>query len=155
MNKNIFYGVITFFIFAIDRASKMLALLYCLDSECIITPFLSFEVLFNRGVAFGLFNSTQQGAIIGVIAIQLLFLAILIKQAYNYYKRNISIIGYLLVLTGTLCNMVDRFLYRGVIDFIDLHYGDFSWPLFNIADVAIVFGVLIILIYREEYDDSF
>ena len=51
-----------------------------------------------------------------------------------------------LVIGGALGNVVDRFKYGAVADFIDIHWGDYHWPAFNLADAAISVGVVILLI---------
>jgi len=64
----------------------------------------------------------------------------------NQYKKNILIvIGLLLILGGAIGNLYDRISYGYVIDFIYLHFNEFYWPAFNVADSAISLGVLIFL----------
>jgi len=57
-------------------------------------------------------------------------------------QRSQGINGYAAVVAGALSNVFDRFWYTGVIDFIDIHYGGWHYPTFNIADVAIVCGII-------------
>ena len=60
------------------------------------------------------------------------------------YKRGESILGHVCVIAGSVANIVDRIVYHGVIDFIVVSFRHYSWPVFNIADMAIVAGVVII-----------
>ena len=62
------------------------------------------------------------------------------------------IFGEILVLAGSCSNLIDRFIYGGVVDFILLSYGDWSFPVFNCADVCIVIGIGLMLF--EQYGES-
>jgi signal peptidase II len=57
----------------------------------------------------------------------------------------------IMVLAGAISNVIDRAFYQGVIDFVHLHIGDWSWPIFNVADVAIVCGILWMI--KEQYQE--
>ena len=114
--------------------------------EKIINQFLSFELSFNRGINWGFFNSMNP-AIFAIINI--LIAAVIIGLAYyTYYcwKLKQPIIGQVLMLAGALSNYYDRMFHGGVIDFIILSWGNWSWPAFNIADSAICLGVGLILL---------
>ena len=63
-----------------------------------------------------------------------------------FNQKGKSITGFLLILSGALSNVLDRVVYHGVIDFIVVHYGNWYWPTFNIADVAIEFGAVWLII---------
>jgi signal peptidase II len=73
------------------------------------------------------------------------------SYAYHRWHDNKIIIGEVIVLAGGISNLIDRALYQGVIDFIALSWGPLSWPVFNVADVCIVFGVFLmgISVYRD------
>ena len=62
--------------------------------------------------------------------------------------KNLEKIGFIMVLGGSLGNVFDRIYYSKVPDFIDLHYNNFHWFIFNVADIFISLGV-ILLIYSE------
>ncbi len=70
---------------------------------------------------------------------------------YLRWRKGFWIGGECFVLAGSLSNIVDRIIYHGVLDFILLSFNTWSWPVFNIADMAIVFGVGIMIIqgYKE------
>lgn len=139
------YGLLGVSVFLIDRFTKMEALLFCND-RCFINQYISFEVGYNRGVTWGFFYSQST---IGFALVTALIIGItvgVIWYAWDQYKHNKSIIGESLILAGSLSNIIDRFVYGGVVDFIELSYGNWIWPSFNIADMAIVLGVLIMLV---------
>ncbi len=137
------------FIFFLDRITKYYALATCMRS-CEINRFLSFEVVFNRGISWGLLHSPSDTIFLLVtlaIAAVTFFLAF---YAYSRWANGLLIVGETLVITGSVSNLIDRALYQGVIDFILFSYNDWSWPVFNIADAAIVIGIGIMII-QETY----
>ena len=110
----------------------------------VIKDLFYFNYLENTGAAFGLFSGNRWILIIASI----LGLYAIIK--YFLLDENIKkteVIGYSLVIGGILGNLIDRIVYGHVIDFIDFRFGSYQFPLFNIADMCIVIGVAIILIW--------
>lgn len=63
----------------------------------------------------------------------------------SYALSKNKLVGLIAIIAGSLSNIVDRFIYGGVIDFIELSYNQWIWPVFNVADVAIVCGIGLIL----------
>ena len=110
-----------------------------------ITSFLSLVHFQNTGAAFSFLS--DQGGWQRYFLIAISLLAVLyIPWLINQYKKNILIvIGLLLILGGAIGNLYDRISYGYVIDFIYLHFNEFYWPAFNVADSAISLGVLMFL----------
>jgi len=110
-----------------------------------ITSFLSLVHFQNPGAAFSFLS--DQGGWQRYFLIAISLLAVLyIPWLINQYKKNILIvIGLLLILGGAIGNLYDRISYGYVIDFIYLHFAEFYWPAFNVADSAISLGVLLFL----------
>lgn len=150
MHKKIYrYSTLAFSIFIIDRITKLCALSWYGESVRTINSFLSFELVFNRGISWGMLHSTND-TIFGIISIMIaLFTAAFCVYAYRNYVKGYSVIAEVCIITGSLCNLIDRVVYHGVIDFIVVSYGNLSWPVFNIADVAIVFGVGFLIFWSE------
>jgi signal peptidase II len=138
------YWFIGITIFCIDRITKNIAL--ALFSERIYSdlPGLSYEVTFNRGIAWGMLHSYKLTKFMLVSGLQFLMLMYLIYWAYYAYKQCKPIFGHVCIIVGLLSNLIDRAFYKGVIDFIIVSFRDYSWPVFNIADMAIVIGIGII-----------
>ena len=126
--------------FFIDRMTKLGALsLYKEPFE--VNSYLSFWLTYNRGVSFSFFSSDS---LFFFIALSLFILLITLSLAAHTYKewlKNNTITGELLVLIGSFSNLLDRFFYGAVIDFILFHYKEWSFAIFNIADIGIVLGV--------------
>ncbi len=127
-----------------DRVTKLWALNNCSD-RCDINPFLACEVTFNRGISWGFFHSTNDFIFLFVSSVITLITIILAWYTYKRLNVGSSILGEVLVLAGSCSNLIDRVLYRGVVDFIVLSYNEWSWPHFNIADFCIVIGVGVML----------
>ena len=108
-----------------------------------VLPFLNFTLAFNYGAAFSFLSDAggwQRWFFVIFSLIVISFISyILIKDKDSEY------IAYSLVLGGALGNLYDRFLLGYVIDFIEFHYDNFYWPIFNIADIAISIGIILLL----------
>jgi signal peptidase II len=144
------YGILFVGIIGFDRLTKTL-ILNNLTDRCEVTPFLSFDLILNRGISWGIFHAADPRIFVFLTFIIMSITAVLVGYAYTRLKANYIIIGEVMVIAGSLSNIFDRFLYRGVIDFILISCGDWHFPLFNIADVSIVLGVLgmLIMSYKE------
>ena len=144
--NNIIYIFIFILIFAVDRFSKVyiLNLTEINDSlNLYVTAFLNFYLIWNKGIAFGLFsfdqNFTYNFITFLIIVITVIILIIAIKS--KDYK------GYLFIsiFSGSVGNLYDRFYYSAVPDFIDFHLNDFHWFIFNVADIFISLGVICLI----------
>ena len=139
------FSLVTFFI---DRISKneILSIFEENNLEKIfINPFLDLFLVFNTGISYGLLggeSSFQKWLLIIVSVSIVAFLLLWVKDSTSRLV-NISIS---FITGGALGNILDRILYGGVIDFISLHAYGYYWYIFNIADVFIVFGVILFLI---------
>ena len=147
LKKNIFYFFFTLFIFIIDRVSK-LWIISIFNSEnnleIKISSFINLNLIWNKGIAFGLFSYGEKfeynlltGLIIMIISI-VFWMTIKTKGLEKY--------GFLMILGGALGNIFDRLYYSAVPDFIDIYYKNFHWFVFNVADIFITVGVLMLII---------
>ena len=138
--------LISLFVFLLDILSKNFIQNRIIYGEQVeITSFLSLVHFQNTGAAFSFLS--DQGGWQRYFLIAISLLAVLyIPWLINQYKKNILIvIGLLLILGGAIGNLYDRISYGYVIDFIYLHFAEFYWPAFNVADSAISLGVLLFL----------
>jgi len=101
-------------------------------------------LVFNRGVTGGLFHTQNPFWFIFLSILVACIALILGVYAYRRWRDAGFVLGEVLVLSGAFSNLIDRVLYGGVIDFIALSWGDWHFPVFNIADSCIVIGVFII-----------
>ncbi len=106
--------------------------------------FLRTLLVWNRGISYGLFQQHSEAGRWFLIVFSLAAAVGLSIWAWRSGERLLSLaLG--LIAGGAIGNMIDRILYGAVLDFAHLHWGDFSWYVFNIADAAIVAGVGLLL----------
>ena len=151
-NKFFLSSFFVFFIFLIDRISKILIIKKSDElgnSEIYSSKFMNFELIWNKGIAFGLF-SFDEGLVYQTISLFIFFVIIIliyfIKRSESYEK-----FAFILILGGALGNLFDRIFYKAVPDFIDIHINDFHWFIFNIADIFISVGVLCLILVEIFY----
>ena len=109
----------------------------------IIKGCLTFTLVHNKGAAFGLLQGFSWLFILMAVVTGTFILLYL--SIYHQEDRRICW-ALVMILSGAIGNMIDRVLYGYVIDYVLVYYGDWSWPVFNFADVAINIGVGLILI---------
>jgi signal peptidase II len=133
---------------AVDQGTKALATSLVDRGERVeVLPFLAFENVRNKGVAFGLgddISAVVVGATVIVLLGLLVFLASRSRTGWPIWLPAALLIG------GALGNLADRVRDGAVIDFIDLPL----WPTFNLADVSIVVGVLLLLFEVERTESD-
>ena len=134
-------------IFLCDRFSKIYVIQLdkkFLGSEILSTKFLNISLIWNEGIAFGLFSFTDNDSYnILTILILLVILAILFMITKS---KGIEIYALSMILGGALGNVYDRIIYKKVPDFIDFHIGEFHWFIFNVSDIFITIGVILMII---------
>ena len=130
--------------FFLDRYSKTQILNNYNDRVYYINEFLNLELVWNTGVGFGLlsFDSNLYYNLISLlIFVVIIFLSIIIFKSNKYDKLIFS-----MIVGGALGNFYDRIFYYAVPDFIDLHYNNFHWFTFNVADIFISAGIIAFLV---------
>ena len=139
--------IIVLAIFSVDRLSKVY-ILKMAELEGIvniyITKYLNFYLIWNKGVAFGLFSFNESfvyNLITSIIITVTIVILIMIIKNEGFKKYSL-----LLVFGGSLGNLFDRIYYSAVPDFIDFHINDFHWFIFNCADIFITIGVICLIL---------
>jgi len=107
-------------------------------------PFLNIVLVMNPGVSFGMFGSAPQWVGWALVAFALVIVAALSIWLRGVTERLLAA-GLGLVVGGAVGNVVDRVRFGAVVDFLDLHWGDFHRPAFNVADSAITVGVVLLV----------
>ena len=150
LNKNFYLNFsLVLFIFLIDRISKLFVIhkdKLNFNSEIYSSEFLNIHLIWNEGVAFGLFSFNEDNLynlLTFFIFVVIIFIIFLIRKSDVVRKYAL-----LLVLAGALGNFFDRLIYKAVPDFIDFHVGNFHWFIFNIADIFITIGIITMIIYE-------
>ena len=135
--------IIILSIFFFDRTTKIYLLNLQeggVDIDFYIYPFLNFYLVWNTGIGFGLASMETNiyyhilTSIIAIVNIGLIFFLMRFKTISAYLIA--------LIIGGSLGNLFDRIYYYAVPDFIDLHFGNYHWFIFNVADIFITVGII-------------
>ena len=142
--ENFYFLIIILLIFVLDRYSKIEIIENFSDKTFYVNDFLNLSLTWNTGIGFGLL-SYETNLIYNLIS-GLICLVISVV-VYLALKSNIGDkIFFSIIIGGALGNFYDRIIFRAVPDFIDLHYNNFHWFTFNIADIFITLGVVLYLV---------
>ncbi len=144
LKKNIIILIIIIFSFFLDLLTKNYALNNLIINHSLsVNSFLNFTLAFNYGAAFSFLSDA--GGWQRWFFMIFSFIVIIIISYMMVYDDNSPYIAFSFVIGGALGNLNDRIIYGYVIDFIEVYYDTFYWPIFNIADVAISIGVILLL----------
>ena len=154
--KNLYlYLVIILIFFIFDRITKIYILKLAeveASVDIYITSYLNLFLIWNRGIAFGLFSI--DGSVIYnfiTVLIGLIIIAIIFMMLKN---NNIQRYFFALIAGGAFGNIYDRIVYTAVPDFIDLHFYGFHWFVFNVADIFITIGVFCLILVELFYNNK-
>ena len=138
--------ILILILFFLDRISKLFVIhqdKLNFNSEIYSSKFLNIHLIWNEGIAFGLFSFNENYLYNGLtflIFLVIIFIIFMIRKSDPLRKYAL-----LLVLGGALGNFFDRIIYKGVPDFIDFHINNFHWFIFNVADIFITIGVIFVI----------
>ena len=148
LSKNLFINsFLILIIFLLDRISKIYVInldTKFLGSEIFSSKYLNISLIWNEGIAFGLLSFDQNGLyniLTSLIILIVFFIFIMILKSSGFKKYAL-----LMILGGAFGNIFDRITYKAVPDFIDFHVGDFHWFIFNVADIFISLGVILMIL---------
>ncbi len=125
----------------VDQYTKNLALQYLTHTDVELSPFLNLILVWNSGIAFGMFASLHYSNIFFIVMSSIIVGIIFFLPLKDPENRTI----YALIIAGAIGNIIDRMHYGAVLDFIDLHIGRYHWPAFNVADSLICLGAIFLL----------
>ena len=141
--ENLYYLIIVLLIFFFDRFSKSKIISNFNENIYYINDYVNFNLIWNIGIGFGLLSSDSSlfynivTILIGLVIIFLFYIFVL--------STNVDKLIYSIIIGGALGNFYDRLTYKAVPDFIDLHYNNFHWFVFNVADIFITLGIIAML----------
>ena len=152
INKNF---LINFFIilsiFCFDRFSKIYVISFHeknYGSDLYNSKFLNISLIWNEGIAFGLFSFSDKffyHILTFFIGVVILIILIMLNKSEGLKKYSL-----LMILGGALGNFYDRVIFEAVPDFIDFHVENFHWFIFNVSDIFITTGV-VLMIFLEMF----
>ena len=140
---------IIIFIFLIDRISKLLIIGSSGTYEqygISITSFLNFNLIWNEGIAFGLFSFNEKIYYNLLTIFICLIVAVIIWLMFR--SKGFEKLSYIMIIGGSFGNVFDRVFYSAVPDFIDIHFNNFHWFIFNVADIFITIGIIFLISFE-------
>ena len=147
-NKNFYFSIsVVGLIYFLDRLTKILVIQLDknnLGSDIFSSTYLNIVLIWNKGIAFGLFSfgeSNLYNILTLIISIIVVILVIMSRKNYGFKRYAL-----LMIVGGALGNLHDRIFSKAVPDFIDLHINNFHWFIFNVSDIFITIGVILMII---------
>ena len=162
LSKNFYisFSIVTL-IYFLDRLSKIYVIQLDnnnLGSDIFNSAYLNVILIWNKGIAFGLFSFDESHlynilTLLISIIVAILIITSLKSQGFKRYS-------FLMIVGGALGNLHDRIFSNAVPDFIDFHIGNFHWFIFNVADIFITVGVISMIIFEtlsnnKQQNDSY
>ena len=143
LKKHLLDFSIVISIFLIDRVSKLLIIGSPETYEqygISITSFLNFNLIWNEGIAFGLF-SFEQKLYYNLLTIFICSITVVIIWLM-LRSKGFEKLSFIMIIGGSFGNIFDRIFYSAVPDFIDIHFYNYHWFIFNVADIFITLGII-------------
>ena len=146
-------------IFLIDRISKIYVIYLdkkFLGSEILSSKFLNINLIWNEGIAFGLFSFTEKIYYNLLTILICLIIAVLIW--FMFRSEGFEKLSYIMIIGGSFGNVFDRIFYSAVPDFIDIHFNNFHWFIFNVADIFVTLGIFCLIgieIFSKKINENY
>ena len=140
-----FFVVITIFI--LDRVTKIYVINFYdnnTGNDLLNSEYLNIRLIWNEGIAFGLFSFNQEffyNSLTFLIGAVITIIFFMIRKNTGMKKYSL-----LMILGGAIGNFYDRVFFNAVPDFIDFHIGNFHWFIFNVSDIFITIGVILMIV---------
>lgn len=140
--------------FWLDRWTKQLAVRLLSQEPLAVTAWLDFSLQWNRGISFSWLTFDSMFGYVAITVLVIAVIGVFAVYTVGQYRSGKFLYGEMLVLSGALSNLMDRFQHGAVVDFIDFHLGSWHFATFNIADICICFGMTWIMLMqiKEVYD---
>ena len=142
--NNLYCLIVISIIFFLDRYAKLFILNNFTEDTYYLNDYINLDLVWNIGIGFGLLSSNSSSLynlmslIIGSVIIILIYVGLMSEK----FDKLI----YSIIIGGALGNFYDRLSYKAVPDFIDIHYSNFHWFTFNVADIFISIGIIVFII---------
>lgn len=154
MSRYRILALVNLVLLPLDQATKLYidASFYLHESVPVIPGLFHLTYVRNKGAAFGILADSSFRIPFFITISLIALLAILWYMKQLQPRQRLTVYALSLVFAGALGNLVDRIRFGEVIDFLDVFWGRYHWPAFNVADSAITIGVTLLIIdmWREE-----
>ena len=142
--ENFFFLFLSLTIFIFDRFTKQEIINNFNKSIYYINDYINFDLIWNIGIGFG-FLSTDSSVFYNLVTIIIGLVILFLVYVFATSEKTDKLI-YSIIIGGAVGNFYDRLIYKAVPDFIDLHFNNFHWFTFNVADIFISIGILIFIV---------
>ena len=146
IKRNFWNYIFIFSIFLFDRISKIMMIKFLdglPEKNVYINSFLNLNLIWNDGIAFGLFSFNEK-IYYNILTVVIIIITIIIFWMIHKTK-NFEKFAFMMIFGGSLGNIFDRIYYSSVPDFIDFHVNNLHWFIFNVADIFISLGVIMLI----------
>jgi signal peptidase II len=140
--------LLSLLVVVVDQVSKCYAnwLLVPYQSNPVL-PLLNFTLAYNTGAAFSFLSGAGPWHLWFFMGFNMVVsLAVVVGMIRLPTTDKMSLLALSLILGGAVGNLIDRFIFGYVIDFIDVYYKNYHWPIFNLADTAISIGTVLLIV---------
>ena len=138
--ENVVYFALIFIIFILDRVTKIHVINELSDRDYFFNDYINFDLIWNTGIGFGIL-STESELLYNILTI-FIGLVLLVLFWILFTSDRFDKYIFSLIIGGAIGNFYDRLILKAVPDFIDIHYNNFHWFTFNIADIFITLGII-------------
>ena len=144
IKNNIYWLFVISIIFFLDRYTKKLILNNFTENTYYLNDYINLDLVWNIGIGFGLLSTDTTliynlvSFLIGIVILGIFYVFLI--------SNNSDKLIYSIIIGGAIGNFYDRIVYNAVPDFIDLHYNNFHWFVFNVADIFISLGIVALLL---------
>ena len=137
--------VLIFFLFiSFDLLSKFIVKNNLDINQSIeLNRFFDLVYVQNYGVSFGMLSGTVSHWFLILIALLVVILIIYLMFISN---KRLEKLAYFIIIIGAISNILDRLINTFVVDFISIHYSNYYWPAFNLADIYITIGIIMLIV---------
>lgn len=149
-NSALLWLILSIILIVLDQWTKHIAIqnLQMRESVTFIDGFWDWTLAHNTGAAFSFLADSGEWAhwffVVMKIAVSAVLVVLLSRMPSRQWR---DALPYSLIIAGALGNLIDRFRFGYVIDFIEWYYRDYHWPVFNIADSCIVAGAIVLILF--------
>tara|TARA_B100000886_G_scaffold56314_1_gene34519 strand:+ start:119 stop:568 length:450 start_codon:yes stop_codon:yes gene_type:complete len=137
------FFILVFFVFCDLITKFFIKNNFLINESKKINSFLDIVYIQNYGVSFGFLSGLVSYWILVIVG--LLVTSLIYYLMINSFKR-LEKLAYFIIIIGAMSNILDRIINTYVVDFISLHYDNFYWPAFNLADIYITIGIIMLIV---------
>ena len=142
----IWYALASVIILSDQATKKILAMTLTHEQFIPLLPFFNLTLIHNNGAAFGFLSRRPELALWLFTGVALLMSVVLSIYLYRLSNQHWKACAFALILGGAIGNMIDRLMHGYVIDFLDVYYQNWHFPVFNLADCAISIGAIMLFL---------